>query len=180
MTGGDGNDTMSGNAGNDRLYGEAGNDSLDGGAGDDVLAGGVGRDILLGGSGNDRLVGDAGLDVLIGAAGKDVMTGGASADTFVFTALLDSRGSLIDVITDFRSGVDKIDVRGIDANTARPGDQAFSFLATADFSNRAGELRFEVVGNRTFVEFDVNGDARADMQIQLTGKLNLISGDFVL
>lgn len=179
-SGGAGNDTINGSSGNDRLYGEAGNDNLDGSSGDDFLAGGAGDDILAGGSGNDRMVGDAGSDVMTGGAGRDVMTGGASADTFVFAALLDSRGSLADVITDFRSGVDKIDVRGIDANTARAGDQAFAFLATADFSNRAGELRFEVVGNRTVVEVDVNGDARTDLEIQLTGKLNLTSGDFVL
>lgn len=34
--------------------------------------------------------------------------------------------------------------------------------------------------DKTIVEGDVNGDGRADFQIELTGLLHLIKGDFTL
>lgn len=62
--------------------------------------------IKVGTSHNDKLVGTAGDDILIGGKGHDVLTGGAGRDTFVFKHLKDG----IDKITDFKIGVDLIDV----------------------------------------------------------------------
>lgn len=151
-----GNDTMLGNGGNDLLLGEAGNDDLRGGQGSDVLRGGAGKDVLSGDGGNDTLQGNG---------GKDRMTGGAGADHFVFGSVADSRGASADVITDFRSGLDVIDLRAIDANTSQSGNQAFA-LATraADHS-----VWFTAQNGGVFLNGDVNGDGVADLRVFLQG-----------
>ncbi|MGF9761437.1 CAP domain-containing protein [Microvirga sp. 0TCS3.31] len=90
--------TIKGLGSNDKLYGKAGNDKLYGGAGSDGL---------VGDSGNDRLYGESGKDRLNGSSGNDILTGGSDADTFRFTGKWGA-----DKITDFRNGVDHIDLRG--------------------------------------------------------------------
>ena len=134
LFGGEGDDTLIGQAGDDALFGESGNDRLlgktgddmvRGGAGDDVAIGGqgddaiygnIGDDILRGGSGDDMLKGGAGADrvfagngddILSGDGGNDLLAGGAGADVFVF-GLESGR----DIIRDFQSGLDDIDLSG--------------------------------------------------------------------
>lgn len=127
LVGRDGHDQIDGGTGDDRLLGGKGTDELDGGAGDDILKGGRGDDRLVGGSGDDQLIGGRGSDEINGGvghdllkggrgddrlngnAGNDIFIGGAGADTFVFTA---DGGS--DLILDFRTGVDQIDLSGMD------------------------------------------------------------------
>jgi Ca2+-binding RTX toxin-like protein len=82
---------------------------LEGRGGSDTLAGGVKSSTLLGGDGDDRLIGGpshtldggAGDDTLVG--GGSSATGGAGADHFVPEFIS---------ITDFASGVDKIQLDG--------------------------------------------------------------------
>ncbi|KUF10436.1 calcium-binding protein [Pseudoponticoccus marisrubri] len=123
ITGGDGNDQLNGGADDDLLSGDAGNDTVLGGQGDDSLSGGAdndsvnggdGADTLEGGDGDDMLVGGkdgdvvdagAGADTLEGGLGNDTMTGGSGADLFVIVP-----GAGQDLITDFQSGTDQIDV----------------------------------------------------------------------
>ena len=90
------------------LAGGAGNDTLIGGAGRDTLYGGEGDDTLMGGGGNDALIGGAGADRLEGGAGDDFLLGGAGADVFVF-----GEGFGRDVVKDFVSGLDRLDLSGI-------------------------------------------------------------------
>jgi len=61
---------------------------------------------LSGLGGNDTLVGGAGADTLKGGAGADTLTGNGGADTFAF----DGPAGALDVITDFASGVDHMDL----------------------------------------------------------------------
>jgi Ca2+-binding RTX toxin-like protein len=169
LNGTTGNDSLNGGGGNDSLNGQAGNDRLQGLAGNDSLAGLAGADSLDGGAGNDWL---------IGGAGRDVLTGGTGADLFRFTALADSAvGTNRDVITDFTRGEgDRIDLSWIDANTRFAGDQAFAFIGTASFTRVAGQLRFA----SGVLQADVNGDARADMEIAIQGVSTLLVADFIL
>jgi subtilisin family serine protease len=169
LNGTTGNDSLNGGGGNDSLNGQAGNDRLQGLAGNDSLAGLAGADSLDGGAGNDWL---------IGGAGRDVLTGGTGADLFRFTALDDSAvGTNRDVITDFTRGEgDRIDLSWIDANTRFAGDQAFAFIGTASFTRVAGQLRFA----SGVLQADVNGDARADMEIAIQGVSTLLVADFIL
>jgi serralysin len=178
LSGGSGNDQLEGLAGNDRLYGGNGVDIIYGDDGDDDLYGEASNDRLYGGNGNDDLVGGSGNDLLVGGAGNDFLVGGTGADTFRFTKTSDSRvGSLRDVIDDFNpdSQGDVIDLRDIDANTGRSGNQAFEFIGKASFSGTAGELRY----SGTVISGDINGDGRADFEIN-AGLTKYYSDDFLL
>jgi Ca2+-binding RTX toxin-like protein len=141
---------------------------------------------LSGLDGADVIQGLAGIDTLYGGAGLDIMTGGAHADTFLFAAIADSgtTGATRDVINDFTQGEDLINLTSIDA-IAGGGDDAFSLIGTAAFSNTAGELRYDLINNvsgpdYTIVSLDVNGDGVADSQITLVGLVTLTVSDFGL
>lgn len=84
-------------------------DTLRGSDGDDVLVGLRGNDTLFGGGGNDRLD---------GGSGSDMLTGGAGRDTFAFSAASDSTGAAPDAITDFETGLDKLDVSALGSGEA--------------------------------------------------------------
>lgn len=77
-----------------------------GGKGDDRLTGDSAANSLYGRDGDDILKGGAGGDQLNGGAGDDIMTGGSGADHFRFETQMSLAG--VDVITDFRVGVDTI------------------------------------------------------------------------
>jgi serralysin len=178
LRGGNGNDQLEGLGGNDRLYGGSGKDILYGDSGNDDLYGDSGNDRLYGGSGNDDLVGGSGNDLLVGDSGNDFLVGGTGADTFRFNKTSDSRvGSQRDVIDDFRpeSEDDVIDLRSIDADTGRSGNNAFTFIGKSAFSGEAGELRY----SGTIISGDVNGDGRADFEID-AGLTRYYSSDFLL
>ncbi|KAA2212151.1 M10 family metallopeptidase C-terminal domain-containing protein [Teichococcus oryzae] len=103
----DGDDLLDGGAGNDTIFGGGGNDQLLGGAGDDVLHGEFGTDGINGGDGNDIISGGYGTDYLRGGAGSDIFAYAYSYNG----AASDANGGR-DVIRDFQSGTDKIDLSG--------------------------------------------------------------------
>ncbi|HJZ34030.1 MAG TPA: hypothetical protein VKF35_23130 [Hyphomicrobiaceae bacterium] len=145
-------------------------------------------DTLTGNAGANALTGGAGNDVLTGGLGRDLLTGGAGNDVFDLNALADSTvgAGNRDVITDFQSGFDDIDVTGIDADTGRVGDQGFRFIGTKAFSGKASELHYQVfdqagtASDVTIVSGDVNGDGVADFEIEIAGVVNLRASDFLL
>ncbi len=162
------------------------------GAGRKVAPDGVignGADNYLSGwGGDDGLHGKAGDDVLHGGAGWDWLTGAAGADTFVYLATGESAPGWVDrdVIHGFEPQTDAIDLHAIDANTLLPGNQAFAFIGTDEFSGQgvfsAGELRDTKWNDRNFtlLEMDTDGDGVADMQIFVTGTSMVSAGDFLL
>jgi hypothetical protein len=146
-----------------------------------TLNGGNGSNVLTGTTGEDWIDGRGGADTITGGRGADRLTGGSGADRFVYTSVADSLLNQMDIITDFsRSQGDRISLSGIDANANIAGDQAFSFIGTAAFSNVAGQLRYQQVGGNTFLYGDVNGDGVADFGIQLSGNVALQAIDFTL
>ncbi|HTU09640.1 MAG TPA: M10 family metallopeptidase C-terminal domain-containing protein [Allosphingosinicella sp.] len=159
---------------------------LAGSAHADALQGGGGNDLLNGFAGDDRLEGGAGNDRLLGGLGHDELFGGAGADIFVFTRAADSRTalrsdgrkSLPDIIGDFASGEDRIDLSGIDAIAGNAGHDDFSFIGTAAFSGQAGELRYEVRGGLSQIMADTNGDGAADFSL-VTSATALVAADFM-
>ncbi|MBO4400646.1 MAG: hypothetical protein J5809_02240 [Selenomonadaceae bacterium] len=76
------------------INGNAKANTILGGAKADYISGAGGKDIISGGDGNDTLA---------GGAGNDTLTGGDGANVFVY-----GNGEGNDVITDYNSGVDKI------------------------------------------------------------------------
>ena len=205
LTGGLGHDTLTGGAGADRLDGGTGLDRASyagalsgvtvslatgqgsrGDAAGDVLAGVEnvsGSDFcdrLTGDAGANRIAGRAGADRIVGGGGADVLTGGSGADRFVFGRIADSGpGPSRDRISDFTTGQDRIDLRGIDADgAAGTGNGTFRFLA-AGFDGAGAALQVRVVGLVTLVEGDVDGDGLADFQIALAGGA-VSAGDILL
>ena len=156
----------------DLVAGTAATDTADGLGGNDWVYGFGGDDILSGGAGQDRL---------IGGTGKDVLTGGADADWFIFQNVAEMRnGGLRDEITDFQHGVDKIDLRAIDASTKAAGNQAFKWIGGQNFHRVAGEVHIKKSGADFYVEGDVNGDGRADFKLMVDNIAILSKGDFIL
>ncbi len=151
-----------------------------GGSGKDIILGNKSKNSLLGGIGNDILNGLAGNDSILGGLGKDNLTGGLGKDTFIFNSKNEiGKGAIRELITDFtHKQKDKIDLRGIDANSKLAGNQAFTYLASNAFDGEAGELRFV----NHILSGDINGDQVADfaMTINLVGSTNLINPDFIL
>jgi Ca2+-binding RTX toxin-like protein len=173
------NDQWEGTGFNDTMLGGLGNDALSGAAGNDNLQGQGGNDLMLGGLGNDALSGGAGADTLVGGEGTDRLTGGTEADRFVFNSATESpAGVARDVITDFVSGLDIIDLSAIDANGLVDGNQAFSFVGAAFFSQVAGQLRYGAAAGQLLG--DINGDGVADFQIALVGLPAVLVTDLVL
>ena len=149
----------------------------------DTINGLGGNDRIAGREGNDRLIGGAGNDTLTGGKGADVLHGSAGADIFVFRSITDSTVSASgrDTIGDFsRKQGDRIDLKGIDADTTIDGDQAFGFIATQGFHKKAGELRYEIKGGDTYLFGDVNGDGKADFSIRAEGGIAFTKYDFIL
>ena len=198
LEGGDSSDDLAGQNGDDLIKGNNGADTLGGGGGKDTIRGGQGKDLILGGDGHDDLSGQNGEDTisggdgddvirgggggdrLIGAAGVDTLTGGAGADNFVFVSPSDTGVNPFnrDVITDF-GPTDTIDLSQIDAQVGS-GNQAFTFIGTSAFSFTAGELRYSQLSGQTIIQMDRDGDGVTDMEIQLSGTINLQASDFIL
>lgn len=161
------------------------NDQLRGDAADNVFYGGGISDRLYGRAGNDSLYGDAGADALYGNRGADMMTGGGDPtqwDRFIYFSYTDSPACPLerDIITDFVSGVDRIEISRLDADITLGRNQAFNFVGDAEFSGQAGELRFDIQGDNTIIQADSDGDGDADFEIELLGQMALIASDFLL
>ena len=176
-------------SGGDDIYdGELGTvtGTVRGSDGNDHLKGGAGADLLDGGHGADRLFGGGGDDQLTGGGSRDVMNGGGGADVFVFTASShstfalrsDGRKTLPDLLEEFVSGQDKIDLSAIDA-VVGSGDDAFTFVGSSAFTGRAGELRVEIRNEYAFISGDMNGDGIADLIIVAQTQIIQV-GDFIL
>jgi len=172
-------DTINGLAGNDIITGLAGNDTLNGGTGNDTVDGGDGDDTLNGGGGTDILLGGAGNDILIGSTGRTSMTGGAGADRFQFGANIAEIGTAAatrDIIVDFSAAqLDIIDLSAIDANTRVNGNQAFTFIGSAAFTD-IGQLRYA----NGVLEGNVDRNLGADFAITLQFSPVITAADLVL
>lgn len=145
--------------------------TITGNDGDNLLWGLDGDDILKGGLGADRLIGGAGRDVIY--AGVD-----AASDIILFANAGESTpGAQRDIVSDFVSGTDRIDLRGIDANANAANNQAFAFSTTGPAANAIWVVD---TGAHLVVRGDVSGDTTADFEFQLTNLASVQAADFML
>jgi Ca2+-binding RTX toxin-like protein len=121
------------------------------------LYGNAGANILSGGGGDDYLVGMGGNDQIIGGIGADHLVGGPGADRFIFSDLESG-----DVIHDFVSGTDTIDLGDLIADRAY-----IHFLANGTFTGTEGEVRFA----DGLLQVDMDGDRFADLTIAVIGQV---------
>jgi serralysin len=121
-----------------------------GGSGADLITGNAVANKLSGNAGADTIFGGAGNDTLIGGDGVDRLTGGTGADVFVgelnATLTATKQGAMsVDIIVDFTSGQDKIDLAAIDAILGGSDDK-FTFVGSRSGSS-AGQLSFKTFGS---------------------------------
>ena len=134
----DKDDRIDGGAGADLLDGGDGADRLYGGAGVDTLEGGADADRLYGGGGDDTLKGGVGADLLDGGAGADTLTGGEGRDWFTLYQGPLTTESMLDVVTDFVRGEDKIKV-----DVSEEASETLEGLTAALQIRIVGEHRFD-------------------------------------
>lgn len=111
LIGGDGSELFTGGSGVDLIFSFAGDDEIDAGAGSDTISGGAGADTMTGGVGADTFSGFSLEDQSIVASEHTLDA--AIADTNTITFATGSAGR-VDLITDFISGIDKLDVTNAD------------------------------------------------------------------
>ena len=161
-------------------------ENLKGGAFDDRLTGNDaanwiwgrhGDDGIYGGAGDDTLTAQSGDDTLDGGFGVDLLSGGSGRDVFVWNSVRESGRSLgiRDLVTDFDSDGDRIDLSGISA-------EGLTFVGHRLFGGEAAEVRYSHNRGRdaTIVDLDADGDGRSDIQIELTGMITLSDVNFLL
>jgi Ca2+-binding RTX toxin-like protein len=120
-------------------------------------------------------MGGTGADLLTGGANADILTGGGGLDTFIFTDPGDSgnTASARDRITDFQTGIDRIDLADLF------GDLGIAGAVTGGFSGVAGQ----VVLFSGLVMIDLDGDASADFGIEVENgglTVTLAASDLIL
>ncbi|NTU54250.1 MAG: hypothetical protein HGA97_11270, partial [Chlorobiaceae bacterium] len=151
---------------------------------DNVITGNDGANVLNGVTGNDTILGGGGNDTINGGTGVDVMTGGAGNDLFVFDYLATTESGVVaishDIITDFVSGQDRLDLSAIDANVRVSGNQVFdsAILSVMNPFTAAGQLRFDGASGMLYGNTD-NNLLTAEFTIELTGVTSLLAGDIV-
>jgi serralysin len=147
----------------------------------DYLQGNDAANMLFGNQGNDFLWAEGGDDQLQGGRGTDTLAGGGGADTFIWRAINETRPTIAaaDLISDFEPALDRIDLRGIDADPKTAGDQAFEFIGMADFA-APGQLRWSIEGSETIVWLNTDGDLDAEAAIRLAGAPLLGMDHFLL
>ncbi|KUR73313.1 calcium-binding protein [Novosphingobium sp. FSW06-99] len=178
-----GNDTVTAGPGETIIYGGTGTDVLRAGAGADTIYGGSGTDTIIGGSGADTLEAGSGIDTIYAGTGRSVLIGGLGTDTFVFAP--GHTGGLTtataDVIRHFHPHLgDVINLTAFDALLPPGGTGHLSFIGTAAFDGRAGEVRYDVTSSGVTVECDMTGAGTADMMFMIRSVTTLAAGDFVL
>jgi Ca2+-binding RTX toxin-like protein len=204
-----GGDLIGGGDGNDYLEGGAGDDTLDGGIGvdlvsyrdsrtavvvdlrgtapgdSDVARRGAEVDTIrnvegaVGGAGDDTFYGDARANAFQGGGGSDLFFGGDGVDRYDYNIVSSSeRGSRRDVIADYDE-LDIVDLRGIDADTTRAGNQRFRWVDDEPLSG-PGEVGYVVRGDIAIIRASTDADATAEFEIGLATGGFAPQGDFLL
>ena len=137
-----------------------------------------GANLFDGGAGADEIRAYKGADGITGGASGDTMWGGEGADTFRYSFGDSDPGNQRDLIKDFSHAQgDRIDL-GMIFGPVSPSLYAFTFVGKDD-ADDPGEVGYHFSGNRTIVEVNADSDAAVELEIELSGKIDLVAGDFL-
>lgn len=122
----------------------------------------------IGGAGRDVLIGNEASNRLKGGAGADTLRGGGGADIFSYDKASDSTPQQPDLIEDFTSGTDKLDVSSV---LKEAGLSALVF--TERFTGRAGEavLKHDAATGRSSLQIDLKGTGSGGFQVNSIGRI---------
>jgi hypothetical protein len=180
LTGSNAANLLDGQAGNDSILGLNGNDTLLGGNGNDTIDGGGHNDVIDGGANNDSLFGGSGNDTLYGGLGRDTMDGGAGFDVFAFRTVTESAVLAPDLIVNFDTLRDVIDLEEIYGDPNAPVDVPFTFLGTGAFTGEGPEVNYTTAAGNTLVQIRLADSTSNDAVIVLQGLFTLTADHFVL
>ncbi len=132
------------------------------------IEGGMGNDFIIGDTLANELSGLEGNDNITGGGGADTLRGDDGSDVFKYLSVADSGigAGNRDVIEDFEGDVDTFDFSGLVGSSG--GNGTFSYLgdsSNAFTANGNTQARFDA--NTKILEIDANGDATADMEIEM-------------
>jgi Ca2+-binding RTX toxin-like protein len=140
------------------------------------LVGDDAGDILVGGSLGDSIHGGSGNDLITGGVGADGLYGGAGADTFKF-AIGDSTANATDLIFDFQSGTDKVDVTGFSlTHISTIDDGTAEFLFVGAGTQSTSFLQFAAVGVDVIQADDFLVSGLANFYMQGDSGANTLKG----
>ena len=138
------------------------------------IAKGVTLENAVGGKGDDALIGNQVANRLKGGGGADRLSGGGGADTFVYDHANDSTPDNPDVILDFESGADKIDVSGA---LKRANLSALKFVDRLTGQPGQAVMSYSEGSNEGSLALDLTGNGKADLFVKSIGRIN--AGDVV-
>jgi hypothetical protein len=152
---------------------------------DDITGTAAANLIFLGG-GDDKVDAAGGNDTVEPGEGQDEVRLGAGTDTVRYQNHLESSAVAPDLLVDFTTGEDLLNLKNIDANAILDGDQDFNLVNGANpgapFTNVAGQYRIDPNTGR--LEGDRDGNGTADFVIQFGNQLpdpgSQVFADFVL
>ncbi|MBV4483167.1 M10 family metallopeptidase C-terminal domain-containing protein [Pseudomonas khavaziana] len=133
------------------------------------IAKGVTLENAVGGTGNDALIGNHVANRLTGGGGADSLQGGGGADTFVYDHTSDSTPDNPDVILDFESGVDRLDVSALFKGT---NIKALTFGERLTGQPGQAVLNYDEGSGEGSFALDLTGNGRADVLIKSIGRIN--------
>jgi serralysin len=118
----------------------------------------------------------------VGGGGADKMTGGSGIDTYIYSSTSDSASSAMDIITNFKVGVDRIDLTSLGALQYAGSIQSNGKSGNADVI-AAHSVGWQTSGGNTFVYINTSSAKEnitaSNMKIELAGNLSPTSSNFL-
>jgi Ca2+-binding RTX toxin-like protein len=166
------------------LLGSGFGDILTGDGASNVIQGYAGNDVINGGGGVDQLIGGDGGDIIIGGLGNDSLIGGAGADVFTYLSAAESQSTpqiAPDIIEDFQSGVDKIDISMLQPTNVSITQDGIYTLVSAQSASGAFAVRVVgtvVIGDiiQTATGSEISGTSGADTLNGTVGNDVIVGG----
>ena len=153
------------------------------GAGHDLASPKTGTTTLYGGGTVEELFGGVNETIFVGGFGKQEYWGGSGENLYRYLAVSDStQTGGEDVIANFHTSKDVIDLSRVDASLGKIGIQNFTFIGSAALTAAGGQVDFvmNAAHTETLVQVSLLGDSQPDMVIRLSGQLNLTAANFCL